>query len=402
VAASLALALHAGVVHAEPDDVLTTARANATSGHRDQALTDLELHLRLSPRDVDARLLYGLILSWEGRYPEARRELQQVLDQTPNYNDARVALANIAWWNGEYTELKRLADDGRLRRPDDVEWMLQEARALDGLGKPRDARRVLQAMLAQSPGHPQARSFKNRLDSELRPWSLTMGYGADRFSDDRTPWGEYAVSLRRQTPVGSVIGRVSQVERFGFQDRLYEVEMYPSFRPGTYGFISVGFAKDDTLYPDHRIATDIYQSIGGGWELNAGFRRLAFTSVTDIYVGSVTKYTGSWMLTGKTMYVPDRRGPEDSVSFHAVARRYVGASGESFLGFGYSHGYSRDELDDRAELLVLDADTLRASAELLVHPRWLLAVSGSTSRQERAQRQSLWQHSVGASATVYF
>ena len=402
VAASLAVALHAGVAGAEPDDVLTMARAAVSSGHRDQALTDLELHLRLSPRDVDARLLFGLILSWEGRYAEARRELSQVLEQTPNYNDARAALANIAWWNGEYSELKRLADDGRLRRPDDVEWMLQQARALDGLGQPREARRVLQAMLAQAPGHPQARALKNRLDSDLRPWSLTVGYGADRFSDDRIPWGEYSVSLRRQTPVGSVIGRASQVERFGLQDRLYEIEMYPSFRPGTYGFISFGFAKDDTLYPDHRIATDIYQSIGGGWELNAGFRRLAFSTITDIYVGSLTKYTGSWMLTGKTMYVPDRRGPEDSVSFHGLARRYIGGSGESFLGFGYSHGYSRDELADRAELLVLDADTLRASAELLVHPRWLLAFSGSTSRQERAQRQSLWQHSFGASATVYF
>ncbi len=289
-----------------------------------------------------------------------------------------------------------------MRRPDDVEWMLQDARALDGLGQPREARQVVQTLLSQAPGHPQARSLKNRLDASLRPWSLTMGYGADRFSDDRTPWAEYAMSLSRQTPVGSVIGRASHVERFGLSDRLFEVEMYPSFRPGTYGFVSVGFAKDDLLYPDYRVATDLYQSVGRGWELSAGFRRLAFTTMTDIYVGSVTKYTGSWMLTGKTMYVPDRQGPEDSVSFHGLVRRYVGGSGESFVGFGYSHGYSRDELEDRAELLALDADTLRASAELLVHPRWLLAVSGSSSRQERTERQPLWQHTLGGSISVYF
>ena len=402
VTAVLIVALAAEVVSAQPADILLSARDAATSGHRDRALTDLETYLRTSPRDVDARLLYGLVLSWEGRYADAKRELLRVLDQTPNYNDARVALANIAWWNGDYTELKRIADDGRMRRPDDVEWMLQDARALDGLGQPREARQVVQTLLSQAPGHPQARSFKNRLDASLRPWSLTMGYGADRFSDGRTPWAEYAMSLSRQTPVGSVIARASHVERFGLSDRLFEVEMYPSFRPGTYGFVSVGFAKDDLLYPDYRVATDLYQSVGGGWELSAGFRRLAFTTMTDIYVGSVTKYTGSWMLTGKTMYVPDRQGPEDSVSFHGLVRRYVGGSGESFVGFGYSHGYSRDELEDRAELLALDADTLRASAELLVHSRWLLAVSGSSSRQERAERQPLWQHTLGGSLSVYF
>jgi YaiO family outer membrane protein len=402
VAAAVVVCLHAVSAPAQPADILASARTAATSGHRPQALADLERHLRESPRDVDARLLYGLVLSWEGRYDDARRELGDVLVQTPGYNDARMALANIAWWNGDYTELARLAATGRIQRPDDVEWLLQEARALDGLERPHEARRVLQELLSRSPGHPQARSMKNRLDASLRPWSLTMSYGVDRFSDDRTAWDEYAVSINRQTPVGSVIVRASDVERFGLSDRMLEVEMYPSFRPGTYGFVSVGFSQDDVLYPNYRVATDLYQSLGGGFEASAGFRRLGFTTTTDIYVGTLTKYTGSWMLTGKTLYVPDAQGPEDSVSFHALVRRYIGGSGESYIGAGYSRGFSREELEDRAELLGLDADTVRATAEILVHPRWLLSASGSTSRQERAERASLWQHSLGASVTVYF
>ncbi len=397
-----ALALAAAPAAAQSGDVVASARVAATTGHRAEALGDLERHLRESPRDVDARLLYGLVLSWEGRYDDARRELGSVLTQTPSYNDARVALANIAWWNGEYTELKRLADEARLQRPDDVEWMLHDARALDGLGRPRDARRVVQELLSRAPGHPQARTLKNRLDASLRPWSLTVGYGGDRFSDQRTPWSESAVSLSRQTPVGSVIARVSRVERFDMADQLFEVEAYPTFRPGTYAYVGVGFAKDDLLYPNYRVATDIYQAVGNGVELNAGFRRLGFTSTTDIYIGSVTKYSGSWMLTGRAMFVPDFEGPEDAVSYHALVRRYVGGSGESWIGGGYSHGYSREELGDSAELQNLDADTVRANAEILVHPRWLLAASASTSRQERARLVPLWQHSFGASLTLYF
>ena len=61
-AAGVALCLHAGAAEAQSVDVLTSARVAATSGHRAEALTDLEEHLSESPRDVDARLLYGLVL----------------------------------------------------------------------------------------------------------------------------------------------------------------------------------------------------------------------------------------------------------------------------------------------------------------------------------------------------
>ena len=56
-AAGVALCLHAGAAGAQPVDVLTSARVAATSGHRAEALADLEQHLSESPRDVDARLV---------------------------------------------------------------------------------------------------------------------------------------------------------------------------------------------------------------------------------------------------------------------------------------------------------------------------------------------------------
>ena len=77
------------------DDILTKARAAATSGRAEDALRMLQSHLDEAPRDVDARLLYGLVLSWEKRYDEARPVLQQVLTQAPGYTDARVALMNV-------------------------------------------------------------------------------------------------------------------------------------------------------------------------------------------------------------------------------------------------------------------------------------------------------------------
>ena len=400
----LALLLTAGgatSVWAQSDAVRTEARSAAIAGKRGEAARMLTAHLDTFPRDADARLLLGVVLSWDGKYDEAERELRRVLEQSPTYNDARVALANVAWWTGRYDLLQELAATGRVQRPYDVEWIMLDARALDGLGRRREARQAVMSLLARQPGHVQARNLKNRLDTQLRPWTLTMGYGTDRFSDQRTPWNEYTTSLSRQTPVGSVIGRVSHAERFGYSDRLFEVEFYPSFRPGTYGFVSYGRAKDDTLFPNYRVAADLYQSLGRGFEASVGMRRLAFSSNTDIYLGTLTKYVGNWMITGKVFSVPDFEGPEDSLSYHGLVRRYIRGDGESFLSAGYSRGSSREELTDSAELLQLDADTFRAGAELLLG-RTMVSVSGSTSRQERVRNGTLWQHSFGASFSVFF
>ena len=354
-----------------------------------------------APRDADARLLLGVVLSWDGKYQDADRELRRVLEQSPTYNDARVALANVAWWTGNYTELQKLAATGRSQRPYDVEWIMLEARALDGLGQHRAARKAVMDLLAQQPGHVQARNLKNRLDAKLRPWTLTMGYGGDRFSDQRIPWNEYSAGISRQTPAGSVIARVSHAERFGFSDRLFEVEFYPRIRPGTYGFVSYGRSQDDALFPNYRMAADLYQSLGRGYEASVGVRRLGFSATTDIYVATLTKYVGNWMVTGKVFSVPDPLGPEDSVSYHGLVRRYVRGDGESYLTAGYSRGSSREELSDRAELLQLDADTFRAGAEILLG-RTVVSVSGSSSRQERARFGTVWQHSFGASFSVFF
>src|SRR4030095_16779235 len=80
---------------AAQEDVISKARVMYSSGQPPQALATLQAHLAGTPRDVDARLVYGLMLSWDGRYDEARAELQQVLLQTPEYKDQRVALLNL-------------------------------------------------------------------------------------------------------------------------------------------------------------------------------------------------------------------------------------------------------------------------------------------------------------------
>src|SRR5262249_37510001 len=189
----VALLLFSAARVSAQDDVLTRARAEATSGRRGEALAMLEAHLAEAPRDVDARLVYGLVLSWEGRYDEARTALQQVLTQTPGYTDARVALMNVEYWSGRSTEAREQAD----------------------------------RVLSTKPGHPTAGAVREKLAAAARPWWASTTYSLDSFDDGREPWQEVAFSLTRRTPVGSAIFRATQAARFGLDDQLFEGEFYP-------------------------------------------------------------------------------------------------------------------------------------------------------------------------------
>jgi YaiO family outer membrane protein len=355
--------LAAGTAAAQ-DDVMTRARAASADGRRADGIAMLETHLVDSPRDVDARLTLGLLLSWDGQYERARTELRRVLAATPD--DARIALMNVEWWSGRYPEAADLSNQ----------------------------------VLARDPGNPQAKLIRQRLDSKSRPWTATTWYSADTFNDETRPWHEAGVSVGRETPVGSIIMRGTNANRFGYMDQLVEVEAYPTFRAGTYAYVSLGAGTNNDLYPTYRTAFDLYQSLGHGIEVSGGYRRLVFAEPVSIYVATLTQYVGQWAVTGRTYYVPS--SAHDSWSFHAESRRYVGSTGRSFVGLTVSQGFSREEPRGIGDAIDLTSNTLRGQADLEMTDRVRLLLSSSASRQERAVRSTLWQFTVSAGAAYRF
>lgn len=363
-AATVAAFAVACATPAAAQDVLSRARSAPT---RSDGLALLATHLAERPRDVDARLLYALMLSWDGHYDAARREFHHVLEQAPADLDARVGLMHVEWWSGRASA----------------------------------AREQVDLILSREPGHPQARLVRQRLDAADRPWQATTSFGMDRFNDGRRAWHEEQVAVSRKTAAGPVIARASRAHRFSSTDQQFEVEFYPAIRPGTYGFVSLGVAPDHLLYPKRRYAFDLYQSVGRGFEVSGGLRRLEFTDATAIYVGTVTKYLGNWMLTGKVYRVP-APGMLDSTSGHALVRRYFGGDGTSFAGFGFSQGLSREEVRGIGDLIALDSQTVRGQIDTRVAPRLRVQVETSLSRQQRTNGRPLWQTSMSSGFSVRF
>jgi YaiO family outer membrane protein len=288
-----------------------------------------------------------------------------VLEQAPAYTDARVGLMNVEWWSGHTSAARDQAN----------------------------------LILARDPGHPQARLVRQRLDAADRPWTAKVMAGYDHFNDGRQPWREQLVSLARSTPVGSIIGRATRAERFGLDDQQFELEFYPTLRPGTYAFVAVGGASNRTLYPRRRFAVDLHQALGRGFEISGGYRRLDFSETTPIYVGSLTKYIGPWMLTARVDRLP---APSSSTSGHALVRRYFGEDGSSYIGLGFSHGLSREEIRGVADLVALDSQTVRGQVDAAIASRLRWQLETSASRQQRNRARSLWQTAVSSGLAVRF
>jgi YaiO family outer membrane protein len=348
------------------DDVIARARAANASGQRPQALAMLQGHLSSAPRDVDARLVYGLMLSWDGRYDEARAEFRRVLAQTPEYRDAQLALMNVEWWSGRTVEASDLAAQ----------------------------------VLTVDPGNPQARLMRERLDARTRPWNVATDYSMDSFNDGANPWHEFSVSVGRQTSHGSFIFRGTNASRFGYRDQLVEFEAYPRLRAGTYAFVSVGAATHRDLYPEYRAAFDLYQSVGGGVELSGGYRRLQFADAVSIYVGTATKYVGQWALMERLYFVPGDES--NSWSFHTEMRRYVGSAGTSYVAGTYSHGFNREEPRGIGDSIRLRSNTVRGQINLDGAARTRFTITVSASRQERVLRAPLWQTTITAGTAYRF
>src|SRR4029079_13989441 len=105
------------------------ARALAQRGERARALALLRYDLEATPNDSAARALSGPILSWEGRYAEARAELGTVAKAIPDHGDAVRAAIRVELWSEQPKQAEELATRALQHEGDKVDPLVLRARA---------------------------------------------------------------------------------------------------------------------------------------------------------------------------------------------------------------------------------------------------------------------------------
>ena len=364
---TIALLLTAVAAFSEqtPDagDSLARARELAYSGktHRAESLAMCERLLAASPGDNDVRTFYGTELSWEGRYDEARAQLTRVLQDHPYHSDALPALINVELWSEHPAQAEKLAKDGLTQYPKNTALMLQLARAQRNEGHYNDSRKTLDELLLVEPNNQDAQKMRTYNIHDSWGWEAAFTHTTDVFNHNRQSQQEDSFQVRGPTRIGSVIGRWSHAQRFGFQSDQFEMDMYPHIRPGTYMYLNVGASPDRNLYPEYRVGADVYQMVGHGFEASIGYRRLYFASGTNIYTWALSKYQGNWLYTGRMYITPDQLGVSNSVQL--TARRFFGSEGtHDYLQFSFSTGSSLSQAQTATDILSLNST--RVSIEL--------------------------------------
>ncbi len=381
----------------EPEDVVPTARKLATTGHRPEALQMLDQRLAENRNDSDARVLRGVILSWEGRYDEARRDLEMVLAQHRDHGDALPALMNVEMWSDHPDHAEELARDALRRHPTDPDLLLARAKALRALNRDREALGVIERLLEVDPGNQKAAEMKTGLGDDLRLWTVSYDHSTEWFSDGRTPWTEQQVQLSRVTPIGSFIGRFSRADRFSSTSQMVEIDAYPHIRRGTYAYLNIGYSPDAALYPQYRFAADLYQSLGHGYEASGGIRQLHFAGNVHIYTGSVTKYYGDWMFTGRIFLTPDVVGTSRSGQFQV--RRYLG-SGINYLSLRFGYGSSPTEVTQLTDIQILNSSSFATEFNHTMGRRFMIMGRFGYSYEDRVGISGL-RHYL-ADVTTYY
>jgi YaiO family outer membrane protein len=380
------------------EDALTQARALTKSKQPAAAIGLLQSHLKEEPGDTDARIYLGLVLSWEGRYEEARLHLETVLSSSPGNGDALQALANLELWSDNAGRADRLSAEALEIHPDNVDLLYTRARALRALKREPEALKVLNQLLRIEPAHKAALSTRDGIREAGRLWQVQTSQTYEWFHGDIDPWRESQLALGRSTGAGKVTARFSRADRFGLHSNQSEIEFYPSIRSGTYGYVNVGYSYDATLFPKYRVGADLFQSLGHGFEGSGGIRRLNFTaSKVNVYTASLGKYLGNWFYNARTYLTPGAEGASHSV--HISARRYFGDLGD-YLGFRYGWGSSPVETRTLGDTEILSSSSFYLDIQKSLGRRWSFSFRAGHGREDRLNRGPL-RRSV-ADSNLYF
>lgn len=381
------------------DDVPSEARRLAISGKRPEALQLLIRRLTIEPDDVDARVVYGTILAWEGDYAKARTELYRALLVSPKNGDAQQALANVELWTDHPAKAEDLLQPLVKSRPNDTDILYAHARALKDLNRRSEALAVLDRLLEIDPSHHDAFNLRSGLSEKIQLWDASVRHSHEWFSDGIGNRDETQLALKRSTRAGSLIGRYSGASRFGSFGNQLEVDFYPGLRKGTYAYLNVGFSPEAVLYPQYRAGADIYQSLGKGFEATAGVRRLGFTSPVNVYTTALSKYYGSWLFSGRGYFTPGPSGTSKSMQFST--RRYLKDS-RSYLDFAYGRGATPNDIRSAVDLQVLRSDSWSAGLDKAVGKVWTVSGNFGISHEDRPNRPAVYHRIASLSAAFRF
>lgn len=325
------------------DELYEKARSAAfEDGNYDKARTYANKALERSPDYHGIRIFLARLYGWEGNFDKAREELHRVFEQEPENRRAFLVAIDIERWSENFVKARQLVNQAIEYHPEDEELLLKKASVLYTMEEYKSSEKIYRKVLDQSPGNIKARDGLQSAQQKQMKYAATVSYRYDYFEETFDPWRFTELGLSRQTPYGSITGRVRHAQRFGSPGTQFNLEAYPSINDGLYAYISGGYS-DSSIHPKYRFGLSIHKSLPASSEIEAGVRYLDFeSSQVDFYTASLTKYQGSYLFTLRTYFVPSSQ--QNSHSLSGIIRRYFGDA-NTYLSFTGGFGSANTQIE---------------------------------------------------------
>lgn len=334
------------------DQLFQEARRLALSGQRDEALRAYTELLARSPGNVDVLLGRGQVYSWMGSWPEAEADLLAATAASPRYAGAWTALGNMYLWSDRPAQAAEAFGRAIDLSPNDAAARIARGRAYRAAGDAAAAGADFDAAAALGADPAQVEGLKLSLTPRVQNpeavvpegflWSGSIASSWTTFSGNRSDWSDYTISIRRHFSRGSLALEMLGARRFDTNDNAWALDAYVHLWPRAYVNLRYQHGPEADLYPDRSWRAEIFQGVGRGWELSAGYDRLEFADNVDIYSFGIGKYTGNYYVRWRRLYVP--KDDSDSVSDQLLLRYYYTGDGDTYVEVKAGFGRSDDNL----------------------------------------------------------
>lgn len=330
------------------------ARELALSGHREEAIAAYTQFLKDHPVNGDGLLGRATTYSWMGKYEKAENDLIKAIRHDSDYSDHWYVLGNVYYFSDRVIKALKAYNKAIEMSPNRPSFYIGRARVQLYRGKLETARdNVTKAQ--ESGADPSRvdkwntriksrRNFSSEQGVSPSGRSVTPSYTYTHLEEGRDPWRQYSVSLSRQFPEGSFLVKFNKHRRFDLYNHSAAFTVYYSdLWEGAYGNVRYLFSPEHDYLPLNDYRGALFQSIGGGWVLDANYRRLDYNaSEVDLLGAGVTKYDGNWYYHLGLLRSRNKFG-ETGFSQSLTIRNYFSGDADDYYEFSGGLGKSTDE-----------------------------------------------------------
>lgn len=297
--------------------------------------------LEQAPDYHDVRVLLARTWAWEGDYRQARKELQLVLDDNPRYEDALRARGDVELWSKNFGAAVSVMEEALRYHPLETDFLLRKIRAHLSLGENRQASVALARLERVNPSHEALPELRRQAANRILRNTVGASYGYEGWSDIFGRIHSAGLLLRRKTDLGTVIGRLSYMDRPGRTGLQGRFTAYPVISQGVYGYLDYGYSGSG-LFPKHRMGAELFHGLPWSLEGSLGGRYLRFSDASSVTMitGSLSRYLGNYYLSLRAFFTLHSAGTSRALT--VTLRRYL-ANPDHYLWLTGTWGVSPRE-----------------------------------------------------------